>query len=593
DIIAAPDWPSGATELAGAITYREPTILLPESPSPGARRGMMSIHAHELAHMWFGNLVTPPWWNDLWLKEAFATWGTYQVMTQLEPDEGWDVALVERGLLAMRLDSLAAARAINESVARNADIRNAYDAITYSKGAAVIGMVDSYFGPEKFRPALGRYVAEFADGVADSDDFFRVIGEVSGEPRLTEVFKSFVGQNGVPLVSATLACDEGGRGVILSQSRYAPLGSSVDPKSRNWAAPVRMRYGLPDGSVGEAAVILEGDTFVDFGNVDCPVWVMPNAGGAGYFRWSLDDASWSALADVFPELPQTEALSVIDSARAAFEAGESDATALLALLEKGVQSPHRRVVEQALDGYRGAKRLLTSDDQTAFAAYARAITRPRTVTAEGELQSRLIAFLSGTSEDRSIRQQLAGQAAAFLESGGRDEVLASDLYLAALTAFVREGGESAVTRLMAARDEIDEARFAASSAAALAAVEEPELVALVRDYALSEAVGPREASTILSRLMRVEANQAETWVWIQDNFDRILAKVPRQWGRRTPNYAASFCTLEQADDAKVFFESVAEKVPGYERALNQSLESIRLCAAFKSAKAGELAAAIR
>lgn len=154
DIVAAPQWPSGATELSAAITYREQTILVEgDEPAPGARLALLEVHAHEIAHMWFGNLVTPPWWDDLWLKEGFATWGTPLVLTSMEPNGGHDLNAAVKAIGAMQLDSLASTSAIREPIADNNNVRNAYDAITYSKSLGVIHMVDQYFAPQKFRPA--------------------------------------------------------------------------------------------------------------------------------------------------------------------------------------------------------------------------------------------------------------------------------------------------------------------------------------------------------------------------------------------------------------------------------------------------------
>ena len=160
DIIAAPQWPSGATELAAAITYRESRILAGPDMGPAARRGLLSIHAHELGHSWFGNLVTPPWWDDLWLKEAFASWGEGWVLAQFEDDPGYQLDAIADGIRAMGLDSLGAARAVHEPIVLNENIRNAYDAITYNKGQAVIGMVDAYFGGRGVSPGAGALCCE-------------------------------------------------------------------------------------------------------------------------------------------------------------------------------------------------------------------------------------------------------------------------------------------------------------------------------------------------------------------------------------------------------------------------------------------------
>ncbi|MEO1028634.1 MAG: M1 family metallopeptidase, partial [Pseudomonadota bacterium] len=160
DIVAAPQWPSGATELAGAISYRESRILYNDALGEGARRSLLGIHTHEIAHMWFGDLVTPPWWDDLWLKESFATWGTPISLIEFEPNGRHELDALSSAQRAMGLDSIDSARAIREPIYQNQNIRNAYDGITYSKGMAVIRMIDSYFGPDVFRPALGRYVTD-------------------------------------------------------------------------------------------------------------------------------------------------------------------------------------------------------------------------------------------------------------------------------------------------------------------------------------------------------------------------------------------------------------------------------------------------
>ncbi|NND36620.1 MAG: M1 family peptidase, partial [Gammaproteobacteria bacterium] len=151
DIVAAPQWPSGATELSAAITYREQRVLLGDNPAPGARLSLLRVHAHELSHMWFGNLVTPPWWDDLWLKEGFTSWSEPVILALFEPDGGHDIDGVVEAISAMRQDSLASTRAIREPITNNSTIRNAYDSITYSKSVGVIHMVDRYFGSADFR----------------------------------------------------------------------------------------------------------------------------------------------------------------------------------------------------------------------------------------------------------------------------------------------------------------------------------------------------------------------------------------------------------------------------------------------------------
>ncbi|MEM7663033.1 MAG: M1 family metallopeptidase [Pseudomonadota bacterium] len=605
DIVAAPAWPSGATELAGAITYRESRILLDENSGPAAYRAMLQIHTHEIAHMWFGNLVTPPWWDDLWLKEAFATWGTPLSLTQFRPDAGHDVDATVRAISAMDLDSLVSTRAVREDILRNRNIRNAYDSITYSKGMAVIAMADTFFGPDLFRLALGRYIAEFADGEADSPNFYDVIGRVTGEPKMTEVFESFVEQKGVPLLSVAPVCEPERRGVILEQSRYAPLGSRIDTADTSWKIPLCVAYGLADGTRGRKCSILEDKmkTFLEFEAQSCPSYILPNADGAGYFRWSLAADSWTSLTENFDELSTSEALSTVDSAVAAFKSGESDVDSLITVMEVAARYRDRRVaiapmstleyLVNSLGGANGIEQLRS---------FAAGLYRPEfnelkdsNNADEVVLAAQLESFLALTAKDEEIRRELAENAVRFIGlRGDRDPAaLTSDRYEAALIVGVQDLGAEFFEALVGAGDSIDDPRFDAARAVALSATIDSELSQEVRDLALSGSLGPRETDDLIRGQMFNPETRDATWNWLRANYSELVGQLPSQWRRRTPDYASVFCDVDKVGELEVFFEEVGDLAPGYERALAQTAESIELCAALKEARADELIEALQ
>ena len=194
DIVAAPAWPSGATELAAAITYREARVLLgpndDASVDPAARQAMLKTHAHELVHMWFGNMVTPSWWNDLWLKEGFATWGSALALSTWEPDGGHDLQAMRRKVAAMASDSLATARAVREPIRGDNDIRNAYDSITYGKGMAI-----SRWSTRATVPRCSTGGARLAENSAgqstDTASFLEALVKASGRRELGPPFRRF------------------------------------------------------------------------------------------------------------------------------------------------------------------------------------------------------------------------------------------------------------------------------------------------------------------------------------------------------------------------------------------------------------------
>ncbi|WP_295797249.1 M1 family metallopeptidase [uncultured Microbulbifer sp.] len=590
DIVAAPQWPSGATELSAAITYREQRILVEgDEPAPGLRLALLGVHAHEIAHMWFGNLVTPPWWDDLWLKEGFATWGTPLVLTLMEPDGGHDLNAAVRAISAMKLDSLASTRAIREPIDDNNDIRNAYDAITYAKSLGVIHMVDEYFGADTFRPALGRYIETFADGVANSPDFYKVIGEETNSPQLTDTFRTFVEQKGVPLLQLTLDCNtKGAAKVHVKQQRYKPLGSPIAGTGSTWSIPFCLRSSSGDA---QCEFLTEQQQVVDISGGQCPQWILPNVNGSGYYRFAMDEKIWAALLERFDTLKPTEQLAVIDSAFAGFEAGQLQPQTLIAVIEKSAGSDKRQVVAAPL-GYlaKYADHYVGTEQADNWQAFLKKLygkkAQQLASNSDNEsklLYSQLLGFLALEAKDADTREMLLAKALAFTGFGQQKDAKAlnSDLYESALTVAVQDSGKDFVNHLIQVRSEMDDPLFDNASAEALGRVTDPALLDTIHTLALSEDMGAREAFGLIRNAMAEPALQAQNWNWLRSNFPAVVNKIPEQWRRNTPRFAASFCDRESLKGVQALFASDSKLVPGYERAMAQTEESISLCMALK------------
>ncbi|MGB3626205.1 MAG: M1 family metallopeptidase, partial [Henriciella sp.] len=600
DIIAAPQWPSGATELAAAITYRESRILYGPSSGPAARRSLLNIHSHEIAHMWFGDLVTPPWWDDLWLKEAFSSWATGIVLSELEPEGGFELDAIAESLSAMSLDSLNSARAVREPILLNEDIRNAYDSITYDKGLAVIAMVDGYFGAETFRPALGRYIERFADDVADSRDFFDVIGQETDEPDLTRAFRSFVEQSGLPHIDAKLDCSEDQAPVIdIAQSRYIPLGSPIE-ETRRWTIPFCLVAGFEDGTVRQCDMVTAARTEIVLEEAgSCPKWFIPNAGGLGYWRFDLDAPQWATLAVHFSELEGGEALVAVDSARAAFEAGANSLASTMALVNAASRRPERQVVGETVSAYASLLQFLGEDEQ-ARAGYQAEIVRvfrpvlERLAEAEDDnsriLMSRLESFLARYGKDAELRDGFTHAARAYLGMPAEPDVrqLSSDDFSTALALAIQDGGREVYEPLLVSVDEIDDPMFERAAAYAIGQNTDPALNIDILELALSGNVGSREAYTIVSGQMGRPETRAATWHWLRSNFPAFIRVIPGQRPRSTPRLASNLCYPEATGEVERLFERYGTIAPGHERALAETLENIQLCVALRAAKGREV-----
>lgn len=595
DIVAAPAWPSGATELAAAITYRESRILLDDTAAQGAVRSMESVHAHELAHMWFGNLVTPPWWDDLWLKEGAATWGSTIAREALQPEAGHEIDALAGTLGIMGADVLPATRAVREPIAGNTDIRNAYDGVTYTKGRAVLHMLDAWLGPEVFRPAMGRYVAARADGVADAPDFYAQLARELGRDDVLDVLRSFVEQPGVPLLSVAVSCD-GPAVATVSQSPMRALGVPAPP-ARTWTVPVCLR---PAGGQTTCTVLTEESAEIPLGDA-CPAWVHPNPGGAMYYRASLSPAAWTAVAADLPSLHAVDALPLVSSALAAVDAGERTVADVLPVLDAATQHADRRVVLAAL-GVAGGWLTLELPDETrqqvetwvGQRAREQLGAAKRSQAADAHLfETALLGILVGRLNDKLQVLELVDRAQH--RTGYRGDplptALDSDRLGLGLTAAVRTLGRDYADFLRAQLADLDDPRLQPAIIGALGASRDPALAVELRAWALSGELDPRDAWSLVEALLREDETRAGTQRWLLDNLPAFAAVIPSQWRRRVPRLAKPGCDLAFLDAIAARAAARPDLLPGIERPLRQVRGEVERCRVVRAARTPQVVAA--
>lgn len=603
DSIAAPDFFGGAMENAGAIIAAESLLVLDEDASLAQRRRSVNVHAHEIAHQWFGDLVTPVWWDDIWLNESFATWMGNKTADTYWPEGGFSRSTLRGALGAMSSDSLASARQIRQPIDRNEDIDSAFDGITYRKGGGVLAMFESFLGEEAFRKGVQTHFARFADGVATADDFMQSLADGSGRPDVVPAFRSFIEQPGVPIVSVSLDCSVSGAPVLhVSQNRYRPLGSPIEGDSQ-WQIPFGVAYDV-DGERKVTRKLLsaaEEEIALDAGA--CPTSVMPNAGGAGYYRFALDEAGWDALAASALSLSAEEAMAYADSLEAAFRAGEASAGALVEGLRPLITHPARDVAGIPARVFGNlTNNLLEGEDLVAAHAELSAMIRPQydaLAGAEGEqaqlLRTSLAGFLAVISREPQIRAEMAKQAAISIgfEGPADPTIVSRDILQTVLSVGVQEHGAPFFHMLMAQVKASPDQAFRSSGLGALQRTEDPALAEVLRAEFLAKSFKMRESLGILFRQLSRKATQDVTWDWIQKNFEAVLDTLPGgpYRGLVAGRMGSSFCTTAQAREYQALLEAHAEGMPGYERGLAQSLERISLCVTLKEAQGKDLAAA--
>ena len=606
DIIAVPDFAAGAMENAGAVTFREWLLLLnPQTAPEEQRRAFAGVMAHELAHMWFGDLVTMPWWDDIWLNEAFATWMGNRAVMRTNPE--YQVALAQLGSIegAMSQDSLVSARRIRQPIASNHDIRNAFDGITYSKGGGVLAMFERFVGPEKFQAGIRAYLAAHRFGNATADDLLAALSTAAGSDVSTP-FRTFLEQPGVPLVEASVACVGNAATLTVKQSRYLPVGTTGD-RAQRWQIPLCVRFGSGGAVREQCALVTEPEQQIALEGGACPTWLMPNADAAGYYRFALSPPDLAKLrrAGMSQLLPR-EKLALADSLVAAFGSNTlpaadvlaalaplaTDATRSVATSPMGlVNFMHDQVADPALqprvEAY--ARRLYA-------AQYRRLGWAPRAgVTEDGEtklMRESVIVFLAMTGRDRAVRAEATRRARAYLgatDDAPLDETAVSSELVDVALAIAMEDGDAALfdrleRRLRASNDAMIRGRMLG----ALGAVKDPALGERALRLALDPALRVNEVLSTVGGQLSVPERREAVWAWIQANYEPLSARIATTRAADLPWYMARFCDAPHATSVEAFFTPRIAALPGGPRNLAGSLEAIRLCGARLDAQGASL-----
>jgi aminopeptidase N len=330
DNIAAPGRSQFFTAMEnwGAIFTFEYSLLLdPAIANISDQQRAFTVAAHEIAHQWFGDLVTMAWWDDLWLNEGFATWMEGRTTRKLHPEwdiDGVDAAYTSRG--AMGRDAYATTHPVVQHVETVEQASQAFDGITYGKGSAVIGMLEDYVGADAWREGVRSYIRKHAYGNAVTDDLWREIDAAAPGRQLMQVAHDFTLQPGVPLIKVSASCEAGATKLVLEQDEYTVDRPGKAPL--HWRVPVNVRGG--DGNV--ARVLVDGRASMALPGCGAPVVV--NAGQKGYYRTLYAPAQFQALSDGFARLPVVDQLGVMMDAGALAQTGQQPESDLLDLVDK-------------------------------------------------------------------------------------------------------------------------------------------------------------------------------------------------------------------------------------------------------------------
>jgi alanyl aminopeptidase len=587
DHVAIPLTVSFAMENAGLITYGAPILLPNGEASARYRHTLASVAAHEIAHQWFGDLVTMRWWDDVWLNEAFATWFAAKTVDVWQPGYEKGASRARARAEAIEADALPSARRIRQPIVTRGDIYNAFDAITYEKGATVLGMFEGWLGEDAFRQGVRDYVDRHRDGNAGVDDFLAALSGATTRSSVAPAFRTFLDQSGAPRVGVAMQCQAGGRATLtLRQQPLAPAGTARGEK--RWQVPVCVRYGRA-ATTREACTLLASTSVTLPLEGGCPSFVFANAGGRGYY---VADYAGDRLARLFARpgaLTPLEQASLIYDLRPLLRAGAIDVARVLGGVRAGARSRERAVMQAAIDVAAFVRdELVDAPERDAFAKFVRQNFAARAralgfVPRRGEsdddalLRRELLRVVGADDPSLSMkarrlaRQWLADRRA--VDPGVVDTVL----WIAA------QSGDAALLEAMQrqalATIDRDERR---SLLIALMSFRDPALVQRGLALLLDPRIDIREATSALRVAGGMPATSRAIHAFVVAHFEALAARVDRDTPAGWPEYASAFCGGDDRRDVEAFWQPRIAHYPGGEHNLAEALESIDLCTGLRA-----------
>jgi len=588
----------GAMENAGFVTYGTGIILAqPDQDTPSRQREWVWVAAHELAHQWFGDLVTTAWWDDIWLNEGFASWTSNKIVNEYHPEWHHDVSALNSYQGAMQSDSLMSARRVRQPIESKDDIINAFDSITYDKGSALLNMFESYMGREKFRAGIHRYLTKYSWKNATSAEFLAALA--GDDTSVAAAFSTFLEQPGVPLVTAALDCSGGAAKLELSQRRFLPLGS-VGSADQTWQIPVCARYPSGQGDARECTLLLQKSAQLPLSRSSgCPAWVEANAGAAGYYFGLYEGNLLDALLkDDARVLTLPEKVALVGNLASLTSSGKIPLGRALALVPSLAQDPARQVVTKTMDITADLQDNLVSKDLLPryrqylvdlYGGRARDLGW-KTKAGESEdarlLRPSLFSVLAHQTEDPELIAQAKKLALAWLDD---HTAVDPDMLGVVLTTAARHGDRDLFDRMRAAAKSEKEENFRGTLLSSLGSFQDPEILKVALPIVLSDEFDSRESLGILFAPARRRQTRDFAYDFVKQNWDRLIAKLPTDTGAFLPYVADGYCDSQHRQDVENFFGGRSTKYTGGPRILTQVLEGIDLCVAYKNAQEASVA----
>ena len=574
DMVAIPDFAFGAMENLGCITYRETALLVDETQATQAELvRILDVIAHELAHMWFGDLVTMKWWDGIWLNEAFATFMEMKATDAMKPEwKRWvSFGAVERPW-AYETDSLASTRPVEFEVMSPEEANEMFDALTYGKGSSVLRMIEQHLGEDAFREGVDRYLRKHAYSNTVTNDLWHGLDEASGIDVGT-IMDTWILQRGYPQVEVSTA----EQGIKLEQRRYLSIPDESD--ATLWKIPITVR-GEAGGQPFERKMLLtDVSATIDVGG---PVgWVIANAGGHGFYRVDYSQDLFGRLVGDVNRLGDLERFCLIDDAWAFVESGQKPAADWLTLAGSYRDETEQAVWTAVLTGMAAVRHhIVTEDDIPAFRELALDVFASASdrlgwepLSNEPDLTRRLRGAIVGAmgrlaEDERTIDRSREVALEWISNPAGIDP----DVGQAALFTYAAHGDLAVLERIFDAYRAAPTPQTELKLLQAATFLDTDATVNAILDAVQSGDIKSQDASWVVARLFGGRESGRYAWSQVRKDWDALTATMPPMTLRRMVEGLPALSHPEVAQDVESFFAEA--DLPMVEKTAKQNIERL-------------------
>ncbi|KAL5005760.1 hypothetical protein ScPMuIL_016918 [Solemya velum] len=586
DLIAIPDFSAGAMENWGLVTYRETALLIdPDNSSSKVKQWVALVVGHELAHQWFGNLVTMEWWTHLWLNEGFASWIEYLCVDHCFPEfDIWTQFVTQDLGRALELDALDNSHPIEVPVGHPDEVDEIFDAISYSKGASVIRMLHDYMGDEDFKKGMNIYLTKFKYGNTFTEDLWDSLEKVSGKP-IRELMSTWTKQMGFPVIKVEQKRDGSTRVLTITQEKFCADGKKPEA-SFQWMVPISISTSASPDKPAKIILLNSPTTTVTLEDVKEDQWVKLNCGSVGVFRVQYDTDMLDALLPAIKDksLPSRDRLGLQNDLFALCRAGLISSVDVLKVASAFVNEDDFTVWSDLFANLSNIAVLLQyTEYYDHYKSFIVDLISPvaerlgwEVKENEGPLMGMLRDLVLGKLGRYNHKTTVEEARRRFDGHISKSKPVPADLRGSVYSTVLSHGDEDVFQKMITLHNESDFLEEKTRISRLLGLIKDPKLMQKVLEFALSEHVRAQDTVFVIGGVTASKEGRDMTWRFVQDNWKELHHRYQGGFllSRLVKMVTECFVTAEKLKEVQDFFET--HPAPAAERTVQQSCENIQL-----------------